>query len=172
LPGRLPTCFSVSMLAAVAQPGGAIPVRSVPRPQAQRGSVLVRIHASGINPLDTKIHAGAAAHARQPLPAILGLDLAGVGGHPGTLAEYAAVDADLLAIKPANLSMREAAALPLVFITAFEGLVDWNTCGAGSTRVCGARHMAPRAAVGRGAIGRRRFVLGKITHDARYSALR
>lgn len=48
----------------------------------------------------------------------------GVGGHPGSLAEFAAVDADLLAIKPANLSMRESAALPLVFITAWEGLVD------------------------------------------------
>ena len=34
--------------------------------------------ASGVNPLDTKIHAGAAAHARHPLPAILGIDLAGV----------------------------------------------------------------------------------------------
>ena len=48
----------------------------------------------------------------------------GIGGLQGTLAEFAAVDADLLAIKAANLSMREAAALPLVFITAWEGLVD------------------------------------------------
>jgi NADPH2:quinone reductase len=48
----------------------------------------------------------------------------GVGGLQGSLAEFAAVDADLLAIKPANLSMREAAALPLVLITAWEGLVD------------------------------------------------
>lgn len=38
--------------------------------------------------------------------------------------EFAAVDADLLAIKPSNISMSEAAALPLVFITAWEGLVD------------------------------------------------
>ena len=45
----------------------------------------------------------------------------GVGGLQGSLAEYAAVDADLLAPKPANLSMREAAALPLIFITAWEG---------------------------------------------------
>jgi NADPH:quinone reductase len=137
------------MLAAVAEEAsGPIRVRSVARPHAGPGSVLVRIHASGVNPLDTKIYAGAAPHARQPLPAILGLDLAGVveavgsgvqqfragdevfgmtggvGGHPGTLAEYAAVDADLLAIKPKNLSMRESAALPLVFITAWEGLVD------------------------------------------------
>jgi NADPH:quinone reductase-like Zn-dependent oxidoreductase len=47
-----------------------------------------------------------------------------IGGLQGSLAAFAAVDADLLALKPTNLSMREAAALPLVFITAWEGLVD------------------------------------------------
>jgi NADPH:quinone reductase len=110
--------------------------------------VLVRIRASGINPLDLKIHDGAAAHARHLPPAVLGLDMAGivealgpdvtrfkvgdevygmvggVGGIQGTLAEFAAVDPDLLALKPANLSFREAAVLPLVVITAWEGLVD------------------------------------------------
>ena len=122
--------------------------RQVPRPVAGPGQVLVEIAASGVNPLDTKIRAGAAAHARHPLPAILGMDLAGVvravgagverfrvgdevygltggvAGLQGSLAEVAAVDADLLAHKPANLSMREAAALPLIAITAWEGLVD------------------------------------------------
>jgi len=120
----------------------------VARPVPASGQVLVRIKASGVNPLDTKIRAGKADHARHPLPAILGIDLAGVveavgpdvtsfkngdevfgmtggvGGHQGSLAEFAAVDARLLAPKPANLTMREAAALPLVFITAWEGLVD------------------------------------------------
>jgi NADPH:quinone reductase-like Zn-dependent oxidoreductase len=48
----------------------------------------------------------------------------GVAGVQGSLAEYAAVDASLLAKKPANLTMREAAALPLILITAWEGLVD------------------------------------------------
>ena len=48
----------------------------------------------------------------------------GVGGHQGSLAEFAAVDADLLSLKPANFSMREASVTPLVFITAWEGLVD------------------------------------------------
>jgi NADPH:quinone reductase len=144
-----PQSAPATMLAAIAEtPQGPIRVRCIARPQPEAGSVLVRIHASGVNPLDTKIHAGAAAHARQPLPAILGLDLAGVvqsvgagverfragdevfgmtggvGGHPGTLAQFAAVDAQLLALKPANLSMRESAALPLIFITAWEGLVD------------------------------------------------
>jgi NADPH:quinone reductase-like Zn-dependent oxidoreductase len=135
-------------VALVETADGPFRVTEVVRPTLKPGEVQVRIHASGVNPLDIKIRAGAAAHARHPLPAILGLDLAGVveavapdvtafrpgdevygmtggvGGIQGTLAEYAAVDADLLAIKPPNLTMREAAALPLVTITAWEGLVD------------------------------------------------
>jgi NADPH:quinone reductase-like Zn-dependent oxidoreductase len=47
-----------------------------------------------------------------------------VGGLQGTLAELIAVDVDLLAQKPKNLSMRQAAALPLSVITAWEGLID------------------------------------------------
>jgi hypothetical protein len=48
----------------------------------------------------------------------------GVGGLQGTLAELVAADVDLLARKPNNLSMREAAALPLSTITAWDGLID------------------------------------------------
>ena len=55
----------------------------------------------------------------------------GVGGIQGSLAEYAAVDVALLARKPSNLAMREAAALPLIFITAWEGLVDRANVQAG-----------------------------------------
>ena len=125
------------------------------RPRLSARHVLVRIKASGVNPLDTKIRRGAAGHARHRLPAVLGLDLAGiveeigdgvssfqagdevygmtggVGGLQGSLAEFAAVDVDLLAIKPVNLSMTEAAALPLVFITAWEGLIDRAAMHAG-----------------------------------------
>jgi NADPH:quinone reductase len=140
---------TMSMRAAVLDaPQSAFRMASVERPKPGPGHVLVRIKASGVNPLDLKIRAGQAAHARHPLPAILGIDLAGtveavgpgvaafrpgdevfgmtggVGGIQGSLAEYAAVDADLLACKPANLTMREAASLPLIFITAWEGLVD------------------------------------------------
>ena len=145
-----------TMRAAILETHNA-PLRlsTVSTPEVGPREVLVRVRASGVNPLDTKIHAGAAAHARHPLPAILGIDLAGVveqtgrdvtrfnpgdevygmtggvGGVPGSLAEFAAVDADLLAPKPANLSMREAAALPLIFITAWEGLIDRAALKAG-----------------------------------------
>jgi NADPH:quinone reductase len=137
------------MKAIVLEDFGTEPVlRDVPCPTPGSGEVLVRVEASGVNPLDTKIVACAAAHARVTPPMILGIDLAGVvtavgpevtrfavgdevygmtggvGDRPGSLAEYSVVDADLLALKPARLSMAEAAALPLAVITAWEGLVD------------------------------------------------
>lgn len=122
--------------------------KEIPDPVAGRGQVLVKIHASGVNPLDLKIMAGQAGHAQTRLPAILGIDLAGevvatgegvtrfkpgdsvygmtggIAGIPGSLAEFAAVDADLLAHKPGSLPMREAAALPLIVITAWEAIID------------------------------------------------
>ena len=140
---------SNTMQAAVLDaPNTAFRVGPVARPAPGDGQVLVRIKTSGVNPLDTKIYAGQAGHARHPLPGILGINMAGVvetigsgvtgfrrgdevcgmtggvGGLQGSLAQYAAVDADLLAPKPANLTMREAASLPLNLITAWEGLVD------------------------------------------------
>lgn len=154
--------------------------KQVAKPAPAQGQVLVRIHASGVNPLDTKIRAGAAEHARHPLPAVLGMDLAGVveavasdisefkpgdevygftggiGGLQGSLAEYAAVDARLLAKKPDNLTMREAAALPLVFITAWEGLVDRANVRSGQKVLIhggagGVGHVAAQLARARGA---------------------
>lgn len=128
--------------------GTPLTTRAVKTPDAGAGQLLVKVVASGVNPLDTKIRAGRAAHAQSRLPAVLGLDLAGVveeagpdvtdfargdevfgltggvGDLQGSLAEYAAVDARLVAHKPTSISMREAAALPLVAITAWEGLVD------------------------------------------------
>jgi len=144
------------MQAIVAEaPGGPLRLVQVATPGAGPGQVLVRVAASGVNPLDTKILASSADHARQALPAILGLDVAGivvavgegvttwregdavcgmiggVGGHQGSLAEYVAVDKRLITRKAANLTIREAAALPLVFITAWEGLVDRARVGGG-----------------------------------------
>jgi NADPH:quinone reductase len=132
----------------IEEPGGNFRKTELARPILRPNHVLVRIKASGVNPLDIKIRAGKAAHAKQPLPAVLGLDMAGiveevgpdvtafkrgdevfgmvggVGGLQGTVAELISADVELLAHKPRNLSMRQAAALPLVAITAWEGLVD------------------------------------------------
>ncbi|MCZ4341204.1 zinc-dependent alcohol dehydrogenase family protein [Sphingomonadaceae bacterium G21617-S1] len=116
----------------------------VARPTPSSGQVLVRIYATAVNPVDIKIREG--LPIAPPLPAILGADLAGVveavgegvttfsvgdevygcaggvKGHGGALAEYIAADARLLAPKPKTLSFREAAALPLVSITARDAL--------------------------------------------------
>jgi NADPH:quinone reductase len=100
---------------------GPLELTEIPQPEPLQGQVLVRIAASGLNPLDTKIRAGSAPHAKHPLPLVLGIDMAGVvaalgagvnqfkvgdevygmtggvGGIQGSLAQYAAVDANLLA---------------------------------------------------------------------------
>lgn len=119
-----------------------------PTPTATSGEVLIKVAATSINTVDTMIRSlGQEQLPFAPdLPAILGMDFAGTveavgadvtdfaigdevygcaGGLAdlqGALAEYMAVDARLIALKPKSLSMREAAALPLVAITAYEGL--------------------------------------------------
>jgi NADPH:quinone reductase len=137
--------------------GGPFRAAEIPTPQPASDQVLVKICASGVNPLDTKIRAGEGGHAKQPLPAVLGMDMAGVvvtagagvtefrpgdevfgmvggvGGLQGTLAEFVVADVALLARKPTTLTMRQAAALPLVVITAWEGLVDRAKVHAGQT---------------------------------------
>jgi NADPH:quinone reductase-like Zn-dependent oxidoreductase len=120
----------------------------VDSPEIKPGHVLVKIAASSVNTVDTMIrNMGKELPLSPDTPAILGMDFAGTvesvgdgvegfsvgdevygcaGGLadlPGTLAEYIVADSKLIAKKANNLSMREAAALPLVAITAYEGLV-------------------------------------------------
>lgn len=122
-------------------------VAEVDKPEVQAGHVLVKIAASSVNTVDTMIRTmGKELPLSPDEPALLGMDFAGTveavgdgvtdyavgdevygcaGGLadlPGTLAEYIVADANLVARKAKNLSMREAAALPLVAITAYEGL--------------------------------------------------
>src|SRR3984885_13672928 len=105
-------------------------------PKYGDNEVLVRVHATSINPIDVKIRSGA-AKSRFPIefPAILGRDLSGdvaetgrdVQGFPKgmrvmalanrTYAEYAVAKADLLAPIPDSLGFEQAGALPLVTIT-------------------------------------------------------
>jgi NADPH2:quinone reductase len=160
--------------------GSPFVLKEMERPAPKDGEVLVQIKAASVNPLDTKIKEGKAGHAKTTLPAILGIDMAGVvveagknvrnfkagdevygmtggiAGVQGSLAEYAAVDADLLALKPKNLTMSEAAAIPLGFITAWEGLVDRAKISEGKTVLIhggtgGVGHLAAQIAVAKGA---------------------
>ena len=118
----------------------------VPRPQVAPGQVLVRVIASGTNPVDTKIRA-AGRWARITPPAVIGYDAAGVveevgggvtdfqpgdevyytpeifGNQLGTYAEYNVVPASIVARKPAGLDFEAAAAVPLAGGTAYEALV-------------------------------------------------
>ena len=124
----------------------------MPQPTVKVGHVLVRVAATSVNTVDTMIRQlGQENLPLSPdLPAVLGMDFAGTveavgegvsnfkpgdevfgcaGGLAdlqGALAEYMLADADLVAHKPKSLSMREAAALPLVGITAYEGLQRAN----------------------------------------------
>ena len=145
-----PALMNASLLRAYDEP---LTLTEVPVPAVPQGHVLVEVQASGVNPLDTKIRTGAAAHVKTTPPAILGIDLAGtvvavaddvsdfevgdrvygmtggVGGVAGSLAEYAAVDARLIAKTPDVWSSRQAAAVPLSIITAWEALVDRAAVG-------------------------------------------
>ncbi len=166
--------------------GSPLTLGEIEKPAAGPGEVLVRVAASGVNPLDLKLTAATAARGGATqgrptrLPAVLGMDLAGVveeigagvtgfapgdevygltggiGDLQGSLAEYAAVDAAFLARKPEALSLRESAALPLVAITAWEALVDRAQVHAGQKVLVhagagGVGHVAVQIARARGA---------------------
>lgn len=130
-------------------------LQDIPAPTIQTETdVLVRLRAAGINPIDTKLRARGTFYPEKT-PHVLGCDGAGVveavgagvqsfqvgdevffcngglGGSIGTYAEFAIVDQRFLAIKPAGLSFAEAAAAPLVLITAWESLYDRGRLQAG-----------------------------------------
>ncbi|MFE1292166.1 NADP-dependent oxidoreductase [Streptomyces sp. NPDC058751] len=119
----------------------------MPDPQVGSDDVLVRIHAASINPLDLKLRDGAFKSVLPyRLPLVLGNDLAGVvvevgaavtrfavgdevyarpdKDRIGTFAELIAVHQDDVAIKPATLTMAQAASLPLVALTSWQALVE------------------------------------------------
>lgn len=114
---------------------------------AGSGDVLVRLKAAALNPADVWFRK-LGGYLEPTGPFILGHDGAGIveavgadvvivkpgdrvcfchggiGGTPGTYAEFAVVPADLLAVIPADVDFITAAALPLVFITLSEALCD------------------------------------------------
>ncbi|MBK9161726.1 MAG: zinc-dependent alcohol dehydrogenase family protein [Nitrosomonadales bacterium] len=118
--------------------------------------IRVKLAAAGVNPVDAKLRAKPAYHPDK-LPAILGCDGAGVvetageavtrvkagdevffcngglGDEPGNYAEYTTLHEEYCAAKPANLSLQDSAALPLVLLTAWEALVERAGLQAGQT---------------------------------------
>ena len=119
----------------------------VPEPELREDEVLVQVYAAGVNQLDFKIRNGEfKIFLPYRAPFVLGHDVAGVVvrvgprvrlfkpgdevySRPddfriGTFAEFVAVKEDSLAIKPKNISMEEAASIPLVGLTAWQALVE------------------------------------------------
>ena len=127
--------------------GGRLRSAEMPEPQLRENEVLVQVHATGVNLLDSKIRDGEFKFILPyKLPLVLGHDVAGtvvrvgprvrkfkpgdaVYSRPddfriGTFAEFVAVKEDSLALKPKKLSMEEAASIPLVGLTAWQALVE------------------------------------------------
>jgi alcohol dehydrogenase len=122
-------------------------LRTMPRPVAGPGEVLVRVHAAALNPVDFKTREGKLkVIQRYDLPVVMGNELAGVveavgagvtgfttgdrvfartpKGAMGAFAEYAAVPASVLAHAPASIDLPTAAAIPLAALTALQALRD------------------------------------------------
>ncbi|NCA72199.1 MAG: alcohol dehydrogenase, partial [Sphingobacteriia bacterium] len=134
----------------IRETGGPSVLQAVERPRPEIGApddVLVKLKAAGVNPVDTKIRRNGAL-LPDGLPAVLGCDGAGVveatgpgvtrfkpgdevwlcwggiGGAVGNYAEYILLDAALVQAKPREIGFVEAAAAPLVLLTAWEALHD------------------------------------------------
>jgi NADPH:quinone reductase-like Zn-dependent oxidoreductase len=126
---------------------GILRLAEMPEPELQEHDVLVEVHAAGVNLLDSKIRTGEfklVLPYRRPF--ILGHDVAGMvvrvgskarkfkpgdevyarprDGRIGTFAESIAISEADVALKPKNLSMEEAASIPLVGLTAWQTLVE------------------------------------------------
>jgi len=125
----------------------ALRATEIPEPELGKDDVLVQIHAAGVNPLDLKIRDGEFKMILPyRMPLVLGNDLAGVVARVGSgvqqfkagdevyarpddnrigaFAEFIAIDQRSLAIKPKDLTMEEAASIPLVGLTAWQALVE------------------------------------------------
>src|SRR6059058_202076 len=122
----------------------------MPEPELRDADVLVRVHAAGVNVLDSKIRDGEfKLILPYRLPLILGNDVAGVvvrvGSNVrrfklgdevyarphkdriGAFAEFISMNEDDVALKPKNLTMEEAASIPLVGLTAWQALIERAT---------------------------------------------
>ncbi|MDQ8144132.1 NADP-dependent oxidoreductase [Chryseobacterium sp. CFS15] len=119
----------------------------LPEPIVKDHEVLVEIHAASVNLLDSKIKSGEfKLILPYKMPLVLGHDVAGIivktgakvknfkvgdeiysrpsDFHIGTFAEFISIDEKDVALKPTNISMEEAASIPLVGLTAWQALIE------------------------------------------------
>jgi len=152
----------------------------IPEPQIERATQFkVKLLAAGVNPIDTKVRSRGLFYGATP-PAILGCDGAGevieagsqvdrftvgdavwfchggLGREPGNYARYTVLDQDDAELKPRSLDFSQAAAGPLVLITAWEAMFDQAGLQAGETILVhagagGVGHVAIQLAKTRGA---------------------
>lgn len=128
-------------------------LEDIPVPEAGADEALVKIHAAGVNPIDWKIRQGYMDYLKKRSPLTLGRELAGIiektgagvkefktgdaiyacpdRSRDGTYAEYITIKEDELAPKPASLDFIQAAGVPLVSQTAWQGLFDHGGLKAG-----------------------------------------
>lgn len=129
-----------------------------PIPKPADNEVLIEIHYTAVNPVDWKIREGLLKGLMQhEFPMILGWDAAGIIADIGrnvthlkkgdevfaycrkpvvkwgTYAEYVSFDADHVALKPKNISFAQAAAIPLVGLTAWQALFEFAKLKSGET---------------------------------------
>ena len=151
----------------------------VARPVPQPGEVLIRVHATTVNPFDCAVHSGLmSGYFQYELPMIPGTDVSGVveavgagvstykkgdpvyarAGvtRPGAYAEYVTAPTTDVALKPASLDHVHAAALPHVTLTAWQALIVAGELAAGQTVLIhgaagGVGHVAVQLAKLRGA---------------------
>jgi NADPH2:quinone reductase len=146
-----------AILMTIAGSAEVLTLQNIEKPELPSPHHLrVKLAAAGVNPLDTKLRAKPVYYPDK-LPAILGCDGAGIvekigsavtrfkegdavyfcnggiGDEPGCYAEYTTLHEEYCAASPANISLQDSAALPLVLLTAWEALVERANLQAGQT---------------------------------------
>lgn len=144
----IPSVMKAAVFSDFGQPESALSIRSdVPVPSPSASQVLIRVHAASINPIDYKLMGGILSIVSflHKWPLITGFDVSGVVVQTGSscklfkagdkvyakspfpkcgaLAEYIAIDEDIVSIKPKNLTFAQAATVPLAGLTSYQAML-------------------------------------------------
>ncbi len=155
-------------------------IAELPKPVVAPNQVLIKVTASSVNPIDTKIRSGLVPAVTSPFPAVLNVDVAGeivevggnvngfkvgdrivamgggVKGHDGALAEFMRIDQEFITKIPESITDEKAAVMPVVGLTAWEALISRANIRSGQKILIhggagGVGHIALQIAVSMGA---------------------